>query len=226
MGKQEQMTPKAASPEPGREAPAAGGGADQLQGGGRPDRGLGTWYRTRSRTARLVMIATTAVTALVVALLALGATSGGGPKAAPAPARPAPSFSLGVLGHPGQHISLASYTGHPLIINFFASWCGPCQRETPLIAKFYQASHGRVIILGIDTNDAAAKAEPFIRKAGVKYQVVAAPIATALSYQAPVLPVTFFLNDRHKIVKTVYGAITTAELNSGVAAMSTKSGRS
>ncbi len=175
---------------------------------------------------RLVLTSTAALTAVIVALLALSATSGSPPKAAAAqPPRPAPAFSLAVLGHPGQHLSLASYSGHPLILNFFASWCAPCQRETPLIARYFRAAHGRVTILGIDSADSATKAEAFIRQAGVQYPVVSAPIATALSYQAPVLPVTFFLNSRHRIVRTIYGAVTRAELNSGVAMMTSASGR-
>jgi cytochrome c biogenesis protein CcmG/thiol:disulfide interchange protein DsbE len=218
MGKQEQMTPS-----------TAGGGADELAAGpasGRPDRGLRAWFATRSRAGRLVITSTAALTAVIVALLALSATSGGAPKAAAAqPPRPAPAFSLPVLGNPGQHLSLASYSGRPLIVNFFASWCAPCQRETPLIAKFYRAAHGRVTILGMDSADSAAKAEAFIRKAGVQYPVVSAPISTALSYNAPVLPVTFFLNGRHQIVRTIYGAVTQAELASGVATVTAASGR-
>ncbi len=218
MGKQEQMTSNTAS-----------GGTDELTAGPgseRPDRGLRAWFRTRSRAGRLVLTSTAALTAIVVALLALSATSGGPPKAAAAqPPRPAPAFSLAVLGHPGQHLSLASYSGHPLILNFFASWCAPCQRETPLIASYYRAAHGRVTILGIDSADSATKAEAFIRKAGVQYPVVSAPITTALSYQAPVLPVTFFLDARHRIVRTIYGAVTRAELNSGVAMMTSVTGR-
>ena len=226
MGNQEQMTPNTASGA----GPDTASGAEELAAGpvsGHRDRGLRAWLRTRSRAARLVMTSTAALTAVVVALLALSVTSGGGaPKAsAGQPPRPAPAFSLAVLGHPGQHLSLASYSGRPLILNFFASWCAPCQRETPLIAQYYQAAHGRVTILGIDSADSATKAEAFIRKAGVHYPVVSAPIATALSYQAPVLPVTFFLDGRHRIVRTIYGAVTRAELNSGVAMMTAASGR-
>jgi len=221
MGNQEQMTPDTAS------------GAEELAAGpvsGHRDRGPRAWLRTRSRAARLVMTSTAALTAVVVALLALSVTSGGGaPKASAAqPPRPAPAFSLAVLGHPGQHLALASYSGHPLILNFFASWCAPCQRETPLIARFYRAQRQRVTIVGVDANDSASKAVTFTRKAGVSYPVVSdpPPMTTTLTYGVPALPATFFLNARHQIVKSVYGAVTLAELNSGVALMTAASGRS
>ena len=220
MGNQEQMTSN-----------TAGGGTDELAGGPdspRPDRGVRAWFRTRSRAARLVITSTAALTAVIVALLALSATSGGGtPKAATAqPPRPAPAFSLAVLGHAGQHLSLASYSGHPLILNFFASWCAPCQRETPLIAKYYRAAHGRVTILGIDSDDSATKA---LRRSSARRASATRwcprPITTALSYEVPALPATFFLDGRHRIVQTIYGAVTRAELNSGVAMMTAASGR-
>jgi cytochrome c biogenesis protein CcmG, thiol:disulfide interchange protein DsbE len=171
-----------------------------------------------------VLTSTAAVTAVIVVLLMLSLTSGARPQPA-TPQRAAPAFTLAQLGRPGQRISLASYAGHPLIINFFASWCTPCRQETPLIARYYRSAHGRVTILGLDTNDSAAKGEAFARQAGVRYPVASAPISTALAYQAPVLPVTFFLNARHRIVKAIYGKVTVAELNSGVAAMSAAPGR-
>jgi len=99
------------------------------------------------------------VIAVAVALLALGATSASPAK--PAPLRAAPGFSLAALDHAGQSISLASYAGRPLVINFFASWCGPCQKETPLIAQFYRTAHGRVTVLGVDVNDSATSALKF-----------------------------------------------------------------
>ena len=153
---------------------------------------------------------------VIVALAVAGATVGSG-TAAPQNYGQAKNFTLSVLGHAGQHLSLQSMAGRPVIVNFFASWCGPCQRETPMIARFYRDDGGRPAIIGVDVNDSASAAMRFVRKAGVTYPVVAdlAQAPTAIAYDLPGLPDTFFLNSHHVIVKRVFGAVTQAELTTG-----------
>jgi thiol-disulfide isomerase/thioredoxin len=131
------------------------------------------------------------------------------------------SFSLAELGHPGATVSLASYAGRPVIVNFFASWCSPCQRETPMLARFYASQHGRVVILGIDANDLTAAALRFVAKAGVGYPVGFDPFPSPVttSYGVYGLPQTFFLNARHRVVAKVVGAVTQQELARDVALM-------
>jgi thiol-disulfide isomerase/thioredoxin len=176
------------------------------------------------RSRRAAVIAAIVVT-VAVALTVVGATVGGG---SPAPANlgQAKPFTLSVLGKPGEHLSLQSLAGRPVIVNFFASWCTPCQKETPLIARFYRASQGHVRIVGIDVNDSAALAESFIHKSGVTYPVAVdpMPMKTATAYGLPGLPATFWLNARHHIVKRVFGAVTEAELTSGATLMTQRSG--
>jgi thiol-disulfide isomerase/thioredoxin len=111
-------------------------------------------------------------------------------------------------------------------VNFFASWCEPCQRETPLIARFFRDSGGRPAIIGVDVNDSASKAMTFVHKSGVTYPVVAdpMPMTAAIAYNLPGLPATFFLNAHHIIVKRVYGPVTQAELTTGARLMAGKTG--
>ncbi len=187
--------------------------------------GLFGWYHRLGRGGRLIITISAAVIAVAVALTAIGSTSGSGAKTAP-PVR-APALNLAVLGHPGEHISLAQYAGRPLIINFFASWCGPCQRETPLLARYYRSLHGRVTIIGVDANDSASAGLAFVQRMGVSYPVVAdpAPMHTTLSYGVTALPQTFFLDAQHRVVKRVIRAVTLTDLRTGVAMITKHTGR-
>jgi cytochrome c biogenesis protein CcmG, thiol:disulfide interchange protein DsbE len=164
-----------------------------------------------------LVAACVAASLVAIALVAPApAAPAGAASAAPDPA--APSFSLPVLGHSGQKISLAEYTGRPLIVNFFASWCEPCQQETPLLARFYHTEHGRVAIVGLDENDVLGSATSFTREEGVSYPVGFDPeVIAASAYGVAGLPQTFFLNAKHRIVDRVFGAVTLADLNHGIA---------
>ena len=193
-------------------APAPSGGAAQRLA--HRLRGLG-----RARLAAL-----TAVLAGVAVIVTLGLT-GAGAGAHHAPPAPAKNFSLGRLGHPGQQISLSSLAGRPVIVNFFASWCTPCQKETPMLARF--AEHASVAVIGIDVNDPTSSALAFVHKTGVTYPVAteSAMGRTVVDYNLPGLPATFFLDSRHRIVKRVYGAVSQAELTAEAALISKRAGQ-
>jgi cytochrome c biogenesis protein CcmG/thiol:disulfide interchange protein DsbE len=167
-----------------------------------------------------------AAAVVLAATVALVVTLAGGQAKKTGPPPVARSFSLAQLGQPGSRVTLASYTGRPVIINFFASWCTPCQHETPMLAKFYLSTHGRVRVLGIDSNDQTAAALRFVSKTGVRYPVGFDPYpsTTTTSYGVYALPQTFFLNARHQIVLHVLGSLTTKDLTRGVALMNSDRG--
>jgi len=167
--------------------------------------------------ARLTALTAVVVGVVVIVTLSLTGTGGGPHQAPPAPAK---NFNLGALGHPGQRITLSSLAGHPVIVNFFASWCTPCQKETPMLAKF--AKHTSVAVIGIDVNDSTSSALAFVHKTGVSYPVATetAMGSTVIAYDLPGLPATFFLDSHHRIVKRVYGAVSQTELTSGTALIS------
>jgi thiol-disulfide isomerase/thioredoxin len=172
------------------------------------------------RTARKHKL-TTGIVALCIAasLIAIALVGSGGPGPAKPAADPAaPAFSLPVLGHSGQRISLGDYSGQPLIVNFFASWCDPCKQETPLLASFYRAEHGKVALVGLDENDVVVNALSFTHDHGVTYPVGWDPgVIAASAYGVAALPQTFFLNARHQIVDRVFGALTLADIHHGIA---------
>jgi cytochrome c biogenesis protein CcmG/thiol:disulfide interchange protein DsbE len=160
---------------------------------------------------------TSAVVAVLIAVvIAVSVISGAG-GAASYPA--APAFTLAALGEPGRLVSLSQYAGQPVIVNFWASWCEPCQQETPLLARWH-AQHGHVILLGLDENDTAASALKFARAKGVGYPLAFDPDTGAASaYGVDALPQTFFLNARHQIVAHSVGVVTSAQLAADLSLM-------
>ena len=161
-----------------------------------------------------------AAAAVVVAVIAVVSLAGGA-SSAPRALPPFKNFTLKALGHPGDQVSLAALAGRPVIVNFFASWCPPCKRETPLIAQYYRSMHGTVVIIGVDSNDETGPAEQFVRRSGVTYPVGFDPFpaSTTVSHGVLVLPQTFFLNAKHRIVKHVFGAMSRTEIAADVALM-------
>ena len=184
--------------------------------------------RARERAAAAVKrltsrnrLAAVIVAVFAVAVAAVVVTAGGGRAPAAKHNTPAaPDFTVAVLGSPGQHITLSrQYAGQAVIVNFWASWCDPCQRETPLLARWYSSQHGAVNLIGLDENDSAASALKFAKAKGVTYSLGFDPqvqVADAYGVAGAGIPQTFFLNARHQVVDHVYGALTTASLDRGL----------
>ena len=178
------------------------------------------WLGARIRLSVLL----TGVAVVLLAFVAVGVLAAAG-SARPATPKPARPFALGLLGDPGKQVALRTDAGRPVIINFFASWCTPCRKETPLLASFYRSHHGRVLVIGVDANDKNSAALAFLRAHGVGYPVGFDPSASvAVSYAVAALPQTFFLNARHQIVRHVLGAVTARELDSWAASLARQSG--
>ena len=118
-----------------------------------------------------------AVTAVTVSALALGAIvtdlshSGTGVvyPLIDRTDRPAPAFSLPEVLVPSRQLTLADFRGRPLVLNFWASWCYPCQTEMPLLESAFRSARGAVQFIGVDTDDRRKAAAAFLARTHVSY---------------------------------------------------------
>ncbi len=117
--------------------------------------------RRRRWTLAGVVTAAAAVLATVGAFAFAGGAGGGTSTKGFSAVKTA--FDLPALTG-GGHVRLAEHAGHPVVVNFFASWCVYCNEELPGFVQVAKAAHGRVDFIGVDTNDtgdAAAMARRF-----------------------------------------------------------------
>ena len=178
----------------------------------------GLWQSAaRHKIASAVVALCVAGSLAGIALASSGSGSGSG-RAAKAADPVAPTFSFAALGHSGQRVSLGAYSGKPLVVNFFASWCAPCKQEPPLLARFYHTEQAKVALVGLDENDVLGTAMSFTHSDGVTYPVGWDPhLSAADAYGVSALPQTFFLNAKHRIVDRIFGPVTLTALHRGIA---------
>jgi cytochrome c biogenesis protein CcmG/thiol:disulfide interchange protein DsbE len=131
--------------------------------------------------------------------------------------QPAAGFSLPDLLTPGRQISLAEFHGEDLVVNFWASWCIPCQTEMPLLESADRAEHGRVSFLGIDSNDTRSAAVAFLSGVHVSYPTVSDPHGhEASAYRLFGLPTTVFISPSGRVLGRHIGQLNAATLKAAL----------
>lgn len=153
---------------------------------------------------RSVLITVALLSASLLAVLVGG-------NAAPVKARPAPALPTRVLV--GPRTDIASLRGRPAIIHFWASWCGPCTKEAPQLARLAAELHGRATLVGVDWSDSPQSAAGFVAHHHWTFPVlIDSSGEVGNAYGIPGLPATFLLDSRGRIVRRLIGPQTAAGL--------------
>ena len=125
-----------------------------------------------------------------------------------------PDFELPTLD--GRMVRLSALRGSPVLINFWATWCGPCKQEMPLFAEQYDWNKGRGLrVLAIDTlaNDNVEDMRAFARQLNLNFDVlVDEQDAVAGGWNVMGLPTTFFIKADGTIAKVHVGQLTPDQL--------------
>jgi cytochrome c biogenesis protein CcmG/thiol:disulfide interchange protein DsbE len=147
-----------------------------------------------------------------VALLAYGLRAN--PRTVPSPlvGRVAPDFALPRLD--GGEVRLSELRGRVLVVNFWASWCGPCRDEAhALEAEWRHYRDARVVMVGINIQDREAAARQFVAETGPTYpNVVDATGVTSIAYGIYGVPETFVIDADGRIHAREVGAVTAERL--------------
>jgi cytochrome c biogenesis protein CcmG, thiol:disulfide interchange protein DsbE len=163
-----------------------------------------------------VAIGTTITLALiaVVAGLLLSTGDGSVPAAGVAPAadrEPAPELEGDWIVPPP--VRLAELRGRPVVVNFWASWCVPCRKEAPELARFDREMGTQARLVGVDFQDAKADALAFIREFSWQFPNVRDPHGKlAGQYGLAGLPTTYVIDDHGRIARSLTGAQTFQKL--------------
>lgn len=120
---------------------------------------------------------------------------------------PDPAPDLKAKDVNGNELSLEAYRGKVVLLNFWATWCGPCRAEIPSLIRIQEAYKDRLQIIGMDVDDDdEARLRAFVKNQGINYPVAMTSVPVRLAYGGiPALPTLFVINQDSKVVQKHVG---------------------
>ena len=113
----------------------------------------------------------------------------------------------------GETISLNDFSGSPLVVNLWATWCPPCRRELPLLSRTAEEIPDINFVFASQRED-PARVRSYIKRAGLEMKYIIADESGAFGnkYRGDSLPMTVFIDKNGKVANIHYGLINEAQL--------------
>jgi cytochrome c biogenesis protein CcmG/thiol:disulfide interchange protein DsbE len=127
----------------------------------------------------------------------------------------APDFALPVIsgGAEGNRLRLSDLKGKPVLLDFWASWCGPCRAQAPVLQAFAQRHADAAIVVGVNTSDDRVDAEAFLKSQGLSYtSVFDESGSVARAYSATTLPTLVAVDTTGRIAAVRRRLVSASEL--------------
>jgi cytochrome c biogenesis protein CcmG/thiol:disulfide interchange protein DsbE len=136
-----------------------------------------------------------------------------GTKVVNVPFKTAPDFSLGLFDGSTFVLSDALKSGKPVVVNFWASWCGPCADEAPLLQDSAGRNADRFTFVGVNVEDLDSDAQAFLRKYAISYANGSGNAGpTSIQYGMRGVPETYFIAPDGSLVRK-WNTLTAADLD-------------
>lgn len=138
---------------------------------------------------------------------------------AAAAAESAPLFAAQLMDLDGQPAVLSALRGKPLVVNFWARWCGPCKEEIPDLVRANAKYKARgLTVVGIGLDDQIGSVRDFVKAYDIDYKILLArdegiPLLRAVGNDAAALPYTLVIDRRGKVVAHKLGIMSEADMD-------------
>jgi thiol-disulfide isomerase/thioredoxin len=156
-----------------------------------------------SRTIMMIALAAALALGLVVSGCPGQPATNGGTNGSPEIGKPAPDFKLDTLD--GRTVVLSRLQGTPVLVNFWATWCGPCRSEMPFLQLTHQNwPADKLVLLAVDVAENSSQVSQFMASAGFSFTVLLdRQAAVAQSYNVTGIPTTIFI-DKEGVIQDIH----------------------